>query len=219
MCYPKPGPRCSSHAKAEVDRIEKELINFPSTTANLDPQEAFQFYEELVASKKVALDKFYTTPAGQDYLDTQIAHAKTNTEADFFVLKRDTGVKERQQALNAYKKTQKNWIPKGWSITETTTKGSTEYLVEKPGIMLTVKNDPNEDTETCSMTGTVYGKPATLINGSEDGINENLYAKLGISAGVQDPLGLLTPASNIGLKEKEITDLLKVATYYQKHTS
>lgn len=215
MCYPKPGPRCSSHVKAELEKVDKELADFPRAVTMLDPQEAFKAYDDLVAQKTAALDRYYTTPAGQEELETQIRASNNPTEQEFLLKKKEEGKASREKALQEYKTSVIKQLPTGWDVTETTpSMDCPVYQVSKPGIELTVKWE-NDNKDACYITGMVHGHKATLVNASEDGVHENLYVRLGETSGHKDPFGLLSSAETVGLKKKEVTDLLKVVRYYQ----
>lgn len=65
MCYAKPGPRCSAHARASLVRAKQAL---KSTNKFTDPEQYFALKEKEAQAR---LD-FDATPAGQKYLERRI---------------------------------------------------------------------------------------------------------------------------------------------------
>lgn len=93
MCYPKPGPRCSSSAAAALVKAKSAARNFDTQNKGWDA------YQEAKATAEQAEREYYMTPAGQRYLDRKIltSHGR---EADW-QMKKAKGKEDRKAALKA----------------------------------------------------------------------------------------------------------------------
>lgn len=91
MCYPKPGPRCSAHAK--------KTLNTAAFNYQVEPN--IFTYETL----QEAQADFDSTPAGQKHLRAKMSAAKANSDEYFEYQNRlALGAEKRSQALAAYEK-------------------------------------------------------------------------------------------------------------------
>lgn len=90
MCYPKPGPRCSSHASAN---LKKASVAFKETAVSGDEEATIAARENLTK----ASDEFYMTPKGQEYLKAKIKETGDPSGETFFKL--EYGILAREEAL------------------------------------------------------------------------------------------------------------------------
>lgn len=88
MCYPLPGPRCSSHARKAMTKAYREYEQESSNS----PRKA-ELY--LVYREKRA--EFFSTPAGQKWLDNQIA--ETGDPNGSLALAKEVGERTRAKAM------------------------------------------------------------------------------------------------------------------------
>lgn len=99
MCYPKPGPRCSSHAAKKLLQAELALKNLKGDY--LTDTKAYAKYSDLKDKVAEATLEYDATPAGQLYLKRRIdtkQHPLTEYE-----LRYELGVAHRAAALEAIK--------------------------------------------------------------------------------------------------------------------
>lgn len=96
MCYPKPGPRCSSHASAA---LKKASDAFKETAVSGDEEATIAARENLTK----ASDEFYMTPKGQDYLKAKIKETGDASGDLFFKL--EYGILAREEAIRLAKVT------------------------------------------------------------------------------------------------------------------
>ena len=91
MCYPKPGPRCSGHAK--------ERFRVTAKAYQEDPDN----YEKYEAFREARTD-LYSTPAGFKLLEEEIANTPKTSLVQLFRLKQELkqGKKRREEQMNAY---------------------------------------------------------------------------------------------------------------------
>lgn len=91
MCYPKPGPRCSGHAK--------ERFRVTAKAYQEDPDN----YEKYEAFREARTD-LYSTPAGFKLLEDEIAQTPKAAVVKLFRLKQELkqGKKRRDEQMNAY---------------------------------------------------------------------------------------------------------------------
>lgn len=90
MCYPSPGPRCSSHAETAVKTTRKE---YSLALQSGDPErcvEALQKYDK-------AKEDFYMTPRGQKYLINKIK--ATGDPDGNLAFQQEYGKMAREEAL------------------------------------------------------------------------------------------------------------------------
>lgn len=128
MCYPKPGPRCSNHARQTLDAKKKKLIkaNQASSSVKLnfskaDAAKADARTETAMSEFRQALRDFDSTPDGQEELAEKIAksretidilqpvgEARSNMEDRLHTLeqRQEEGKARRRMALEQYKATQ-----------------------------------------------------------------------------------------------------------------
>jgi len=93
MCYPKPGPRCSSHAAAKLTLAKRTLKLSPRSFSGPD-----SYLSAKVAVQK-AQDEYDTTPAGIAELMRRVAY---NSNPDY-VLRLERGQALRKAMLQAVK--------------------------------------------------------------------------------------------------------------------
>lgn len=84
MCYAKPGPRCSNHARKKLNYAKKVY----EANKNITNYDAYQ----------QALDEYYTTPAGLD--DLNRLYQETGNRAHLYRYEERKAVREHQ--LDAY---------------------------------------------------------------------------------------------------------------------
>lgn len=105
MCYPKPGPRCSSHALLTLTNEKMEL-------SNLYSKEGRSISNVLKQLKKVEKleEVYYTTPAGLQELEERLALTNPADKIKTFQLQSriTTMTKRRENQLKALKKTQRD---------------------------------------------------------------------------------------------------------------
>lgn len=91
MCYPKPGPRCSGHAK--------ERFRTTAEAYKADPDD-YQKYE----SFREARADLHSTPAGFKLLEEEIANTPKASFVQLFRLKQELkqGKRRREEQMNAY---------------------------------------------------------------------------------------------------------------------
>ncbi len=89
MCYKKPGPRCSSHAKIAWDKSKSDYLAEPT----------FDTYKEM----RDAEEEFYLTPAGQQLIKSQISEAKSYEDKYDLTQKLENVIKLRQSKLDQIK--------------------------------------------------------------------------------------------------------------------
>lgn len=98
MCYPKPGPRCSSHAGKTRDKALAELIKIVESHAKSSEIEVAQ--ENVLAKQR----EYEATPAGISELRKRL-EGQTDEEKRALLERRiEAGLNARQEALNAYAK-------------------------------------------------------------------------------------------------------------------
>lgn len=70
MCYPKPGPRCSSHSLKKVQELKEQL-------ENCEPEDKLSVEKKLRQAQKV----FYSTPRGQKELTQKFLESGASQES------------------------------------------------------------------------------------------------------------------------------------------
>lgn len=128
MCYPKPGPRCSNHARQTLDAKKKKLIKANQASSGVklnfskaDAAKADARTETAMSEFRQALRDFDSTPDGQEELAEKIAksretidilqpvgEARSNMEDRLHTLeqRQEEGQVRRKVALEQYKATQ-----------------------------------------------------------------------------------------------------------------
>lgn len=128
MCYPKPGPRCSNHARQTLDAKKKKLIKANQASSGVklnfskaDAAKADARTETAMSEFRQALRDFDSTPDGQEELAEKIAksretidilqpvgEARSNMEDRLHTLeqRQEEGKARRRMALEQYKATQ-----------------------------------------------------------------------------------------------------------------
>lgn len=96
MCYPKPGPRCSSHAAAA---LKKASDAFKEVAVSRDEEAIISARENFTK----ASDDFYMTPKGQEYLKAKIKETGDPSGDLFFKL--EYGILAREEAIRLAKAT------------------------------------------------------------------------------------------------------------------
>lgn len=89
MCYPKPGPRCASHAKQRLKTTKRALLGTPKND--------FVAYEKAMDSHKQAINDYYMTSEGIKFLE-QKTETNSNPKYGFLL---DKARAEREAALAA----------------------------------------------------------------------------------------------------------------------
>jgi hypothetical protein len=222
MCYPKPGPRCSSHAKAELDKADKDLEQFLLKTTSLTPEQAYNQYDSLLTRKKQAQALYDSTPAGQASLEEAI-NETTGSLKETLQNRKLAGERLRRTALTAYKQTvtaSKTLptleAPQGWEVfPEITSSGETTYRVYKEGIDLSIQQNKTSEETDAYVEGEVRGKPARLKREWCSMNERKLLAQVGHANGVKDPFGMLMDAEQLGLEKEEVRDLIQIIDSYE----
>lgn len=98
MCYPKPGPRCSSHAGKTRDKALAELVALRDQNASAEEIEAAK--ENVLAKQR----EYEATPAGVSELRKRL-EGQTDEEKRTILERRiEAGLTAREEALAAYAK-------------------------------------------------------------------------------------------------------------------
>lgn len=79
MCYPYPGPRCSSHAAKALARAQIACQN-ATFTKNVPHEQKMKELDKLIARRDKAQKEFDATPAGMEILKQEIASGDTYTQ-------------------------------------------------------------------------------------------------------------------------------------------
>lgn len=98
MCYPKPGPRCSSHAGKTRDKALAELVALRDQNASSD--KIAKAEENLLAKQK----EYEATPAGIDELRKRLEGETDEAKQAMLTRRIDAGQELRAEALAAYGK-------------------------------------------------------------------------------------------------------------------
>lgn len=94
MCYPSPGPRCSSHAEAAVKTAQ---VDYKAALATKDPDKCM----EALTKFNKAKEDYYMTPRGQRYLMEKIR--KTGDPTGELQFQQEFGKMAREEALDKAK--------------------------------------------------------------------------------------------------------------------
>jgi hypothetical protein len=134
MCYPKPGPRCSSHALLALTTEKMEL-------SNLYSKEGRDITKVLKQLKKIEkLEEVYdTTPAGLQELEERLALTSSTDKIKTFQLQSrlTTMTKRRENQLKALKKAQRDAGEISHEATAFVEYGDQDF----PTILTSVPND------------------------------------------------------------------------------
>lgn len=96
MCYPSPGPRCSQHAWARLERCRKAVKQAEKTGDSEAVKRARKHADD-------ATKEFFTTPKGHKYLKAKIA--ETGDPQGKLQKALENGIQTRKDAMVAYKLT------------------------------------------------------------------------------------------------------------------
>lgn len=97
MCYPKPGPRCSAHARTSLLRAKDRVMG-------ASPFDNPEHYMKMKEAEKKAKDSFDATPAGQRYLKRRIVQGMDKDGS--YAARLELGKLRREEMLKEFKDNQ-----------------------------------------------------------------------------------------------------------------
>jgi predicted kinase len=99
VCYAKPGPRCTRHAR---EKVEKALDRYNRARANGNDASL----RDAATKLAVARDEYWSTPGGQEDLTRLMEKAIDDEQRDKYQRLLDTGITTRREQKAAYDQAQ-----------------------------------------------------------------------------------------------------------------
>ncbi len=101
MCYPKPGPRCSAHAAAQLTKAKLNLKTQKRSIFDPKSQDIYQTLKQAVSDAQLNYD---ATPAGMKELERRALYDQ-GPQSEEYKLRLELGKALRQKQLEAIKQT------------------------------------------------------------------------------------------------------------------